>query len=723
MVGSVLQTIRLSARLGLEVFPAKPGETSQFPPELKVKLELKETGVKETSWITKLKPDDLYEVFIFPQPENEKSFKFGDAQLRHLGHLTGLKELTIQFVQVTGRGLQYLEPLQELEKLIFYSPNLGNDGLKSIGKLKSLQTLSIGVAKWDDAGLAHLANLNSLEEIQLPFSGVPGRGFDAVVQLPNLKYIAGSMHFNNAHLGRLKKSNALRALVLQQNEKIDDNSLRYIAQVPQLEYLDLWHTNISDAGVRHLRPLKSLKRLNIKANRQPSGPTITSASADVLSQLTSLEILDVGGVGGVNEFLEGISTLKNLKSLSLSGERDTGFISDTGMKSVSKLRSLERLTVSGTAITDVSADHLAQLTGLKWLVLFADDMSDEGLAKLTALKKLQYLNILGNPKRGKFTFSGVSRLNGLPNLTELWYYGLKPRPDEPGLDFTGMPQLQKLGMADLRDEDMAGLRNCKNLKWLQGSHLSNAGVAQLADFHLMERLTLSGNEITDDGLKHLAGMNRLNWLTIEGRITDAGLRHLEDKKSIERLTIKSTEQLSSGALQRLFNELPNLRGFTINDNQAKRVVNKNAQQQGLKVGAAAPPFKVRTLKRKALSLDDYKGKVLLLHFWSSSKKSDVAEIPKLIEASNALKKFKDFQLISLAVEDEDYALRQFVRQQKMTWPQVRLSKDSKVISDYAVTQNPTYILIGRDGKILHVGGTGLEAALITVLDIGDGVTD
>ncbi len=690
----------------------------KIPAGAKVKLQLQRDGVKEMSWVAKLNPDDLYELSIFPFPETPNVFTFGDAQIQHLSHLTGLTELTLQNVQVTDQGMRHLESMQALQKLSFYAAECGNGALKSIGQLSSLEVLDMGIMKWTDVGLLHLANLKSLQEISFPDRGRPGKGFDAIVQLPNLKYIGGHT-FTDVHMARLKGSKTLRALNLDNNEFLTDAGLAHLADVPKLEYLNLHHTNITEGGVQHLRPLKSLKHINLMVNRKTKQPVFTVATAQVLSELPSLEDVGLQLVGGADEFLGKLSVLHNLQSLSLGGRKDTGFITNAGMKHVAKLNNLQRLILSGTNLSDEAGDSLAQLLKLTSLALDTSNLTDEGVAKLSALKKLQYLNLSANSRKNQIlTFSGVSRLKELPELNELWYGARKPAPEEKGLDFSGFPKLAKVCIGDLRDVDLAGLSHCKNLQWLQCTDsltISDAGLAHLAGLRSMERLALSGNGITDAGLVHLQAMNRLHDLTLHGNLTDGALRHIEKLNSLETLRLNTKAAFSPSAVSRLREKLPNLYGISINQDRT----GTETKNESLTVGQMAPPFTATSLDGQEISIAGHRGKVLLLYFWSTSCAPCVASMPKTKESYEVLSKYKDFAMVSLSGDDNDPIVRNFVKQQKLTWPQVRIGEDSKIAAAYGITGFPSYVLIGRDGKILCTVASRLDAALREALAITD----
>jgi len=84
----------------------------------------------------------------------------------------------------------------------------------------------------------------------------------------------------------------------------------------------------------------------------------------------------------------------------------------------------------------------------------------------------------------------------------------------------------------------------------------------LANLTNMERLGIGGPELTDDGLRHLAGVKRLNHLTIDdGHITDSGLNHLAGFKDLGYLNITATGNISVQAKRLLRQKLPNLTFF------------------------------------------------------------------------------------------------------------------------------------------------------------------
>jgi thiol-disulfide isomerase/thioredoxin len=117
----------------------------------------------------------------------------------------------------------------------------------------------------------------------------------------------------------------------------------------------------------------------------------------------------------------------------------------------------------------------------------------------------------------------------------------------------------------------------------------------------------------------------------------------------------------------------------------------------------APDLKAKDLDGKELSLDVYKGKVVLLNFWATWCGPCRAEIPSLIRMQEA---YKDrLQIIGMDVDDEDEEkLRAFVKNQGINYP-VAMTSDAVRLAYGGIAALPTVFVINRDSKVVqkHVG--------------------
>jgi thiol-disulfide isomerase/thioredoxin len=117
----------------------------------------------------------------------------------------------------------------------------------------------------------------------------------------------------------------------------------------------------------------------------------------------------------------------------------------------------------------------------------------------------------------------------------------------------------------------------------------------------------------------------------------------------------------------------------------------------------APDLKAKDLDGKVLSLDTYKGKVVLLNFWATWCGPCRSEIPSLIRIQEA---YKDrLQIIGMDVDDEnEEQLRAFVKKQGINYP-VAMTSDTVRLSYGGIAALPTVFVINRDSKVVqkHVG--------------------
>ncbi len=112
----------------------------------------------------------------------------------------------------------------------------------------------------------------------------------------------------------------------------------------------------------------------------------------------------------------------------------------------------------------------------------------------------------------------------------------------------------------------------------------------------------------------------------------------------------------------------------------------------------APSFTLNNLDSGVVSLADYKGKVVLIHFWATWCAPCREEMPELVSIWN---KNKARGLVILAVSADRGSVdlvRKFRDEYQMTFP-VLLDPEGAVRKEYEVEALPVTYLVGRDGKI------------------------
>lgn len=113
---------------------------------------------------------------------------------------------------------------------------------------------------------------------------------------------------------------------------------------------------------------------------------------------------------------------------------------------------------------------------------------------------------------------------------------------------------------------------------------------------------------------------------------------------------------------------------------------------------AAPNFELKNLAGKNVSLFEFRGKVVLLHFWATWCRSCRVEMPVLEELTQ---KFagEDFVVLAISVDrGSSKIVKKVASGFAVSFP-VLLDPSGEVRKNYEITALPTSYLIGKDGKL------------------------
>jgi beta-lactamase regulating signal transducer with metallopeptidase domain len=433
----------------------------------------------------------------------------GDEGLRYLAALTSLRELSVKYQRITGRGLahlgnlpslefleirgdgignrtggpnnsalRHLEGLKTLRSLTLYSTtnindsaavhlknlsnleelkfikqsgtiNITDKGMPHIGQMTNLRLLDLGPTLVTDNGLAELRSLENLEDFRLPNSRVTGRSrhtlTDAslahVAKFRRLKSLfAGRGDFTDEGLSHLSGLTRLESLAINSASEsgCTDMGIAYLPQLHRLKTLNLTWGGVTNNGAAHLGKMKSLVSLDLSTR----GNRFTVAGVNKFKNLSRLRILNLSNVTRDNSILD-IGTLTKLervsieirdpnlrsrytavrdadlisigklKNLTYLGFYNSPFLSDNGLANLSGLKRLERLSIGGANVTDQGLAHVAGLTSLYQLNI-TGNFTDRGLRQLDGLNGLRYLSITSG---GGVSAQAQQRIRGnLPNL-------------------------------------------------------------------------------------------------------------------------------------------------------------------------------------------------------------------------------------------------------------------------------------------------------------------
>ena len=111
----------------------------------------------------------------------------------------------------------------------------------------------------------------------------------------------------------------------------------------------------------------------------------------------------------------------------------------------------------------------------------------------------------------------------------------------------------------------------------------------------------------------------------------------------------------------------------------------------------APPFSITTLDEQRLTLEDLKGRVVLLDFWATWCGPCRQATPGL---KSLYTKYKDrpFVIIGVSLDYESAPWRSYVKDNGMEWPQY-YDRNRSMMKLFGVQPIPSYVLIDHEGIV------------------------
>ena len=129
------------------------------------------------------------------------------------------------------------------------------------------------------------------------------------------------------------------------------------------------------------------------------------------------------------------------------------------------------------------------------------------------------------------------------------------------------------------------------------------------------------------------------------------------------------------------------------------------------IGQPVPDFTATDLDGNPISLQDYRGKVVLLDFWAVWCGPCIAEMPNVKRVYNSYKD-EGFDIIGISLDTDEARLRNYLKENDIPWRQIFSGKgwQSPVSQQYDIRAIPAPWLIARDGTLIsnRARGDALE---------------
>ena len=119
------------------------------------------------------------------------------------------------------------------------------------------------------------------------------------------------------------------------------------------------------------------------------------------------------------------------------------------------------------------------------------------------------------------------------------------------------------------------------------------------------------------------------------------------------------------------------------------------------LGKPVPDFSATDLDGKLISLQQYRGKVVLLDFWAVWNGFCVGDILNLKRIYDTYKD-QGFDIIGVSLDTGETKLRNYLKENDIPWRQIfsGLERQDPLVKQYDVKSVPARWLIGRDGTLI-----------------------
>jgi len=115
-----------------------------------------------------------------------------------------------------------------------------------------------------------------------------------------------------------------------------------------------------------------------------------------------------------------------------------------------------------------------------------------------------------------------------------------------------------------------------------------------------------------------------------------------------------------------------------------------------------------------------KDKVVLVEFWSTTCGPCIAEMPTVKAAYRKLHD-QGFEVVAISLDDKESALRRFIKEKELPWPQHFDGKfwKNKYAVEYTITGVPAMFLLDQAGMLVSTDARGpkLEQELKRLLKL------
>ena len=433
-------------------------------------------------------------------------------------------------------------------------------------------------------------------ELRPPLSDKDWDTIFGVMQEHRIAELKTNGLLTDSAMARLTRLNFVTALNLGGARRLTDDGLLLLAQMPQLQELDVggpgitdrglevlrhltelrsftmcWQRGVSDAGLANLTFCDRIHRVNLLGSTAgdgvinalrgkhelrflSTGRNVTDAGLPLLHDIPAFKSWQGGEerydlmafeAKPTNLLLDGPFTGKGLSSLTglegvfgLSFFWHTSAITPEDLKALPGLPNLGYLGCQGDLCNDVAMRHIAAIPRLRMLMGQGSVASDDGFATLSRSQTIEYIWGRECPNLHSRGFAALASMPALKGLAVSCV-----NVDDAALaTLPRFPALRGLMPMDVSDDGFRYVGRCEQLEDLWCMYCRDTGdvaTSHLAKLSRLKYYYAGLTQITDASLETLAAMPSLERIELYEcqRITDAGIAHLAKLTRLRELSV------------------------------------------------------------------------------------------------------------------------------------------------------------------------------------------
>lgn len=419
--------------------------------------------------LTKL--ENLEELIIPPSEKHEGPYSV--EKLKPISKMKSLKKLAVFAERRRGfKGHSLLTSRRTISSKVF----------KWMEGLKNLEELFIRLDVLDNE-IEALEELESLKTLEIKCDEIYSNSYPCLSKITSLKKFTLYGDFNG-----LKQRKPIDLNWIEKLKKLEDvsfclmhlkrNAFGCLADLPNLRRLKL-RSPLSEEEYSQIGNFKSLEEIDLFmiVNKY-----VTDDNIDVIVEHEKLKRIKLDGIAITNKSITKLCNKKDLEILEIFNNKlPVSLFTDSHIKTLFEQKSLKGLLMVGyrTAITENGYKCIGKINNLKYLCLYVP-LSDN---KVKAFKKLESLEALDLCNIGKkMTSCGYGFLKSLSKLKFLSLSGFSD---------------------SLHDESMEVFENLINLErlYLSSENISNQGLKHLKELKKIKKLKLFGCKVSNRSRK------------------------------------------------------------------------------------------------------------------------------------------------------------------------------------------------------------------------------